>query len=222
MTIKLNRENKFHINSKRVLRLMRMLELKSVCRRPRKNYVKSTPEIIAENKLNREFQSNHFGEKWLTDVTEMKYGSSNKAYLSAILDLADKSILSFVIGHFNNNELVFETFDIAHANYPNAKPLFHSDRGYQYTSKAFKKKLDSAGMIQSMSRVSRCIDNGPMEAFWGMLKSEMYYLKKFHTYQELVTAVTDYIDYYNHKRYQKRLGCMTPIEYREYLHQRTA
>lgn len=219
MTIKLNRENEFHINQKRVLRLMRILGLKSVCRRPRKNYIKSTPEITAENKLNREFKSSSFGEKWLTDVTEMKYGNSNKAYLSAILDLADKSIVSFVIGHINNNELVFETFDIAHRNHPEAHPLFHSDRGYQYTSKAFKKKLDEAGMVQSMSRVSRCIDNGPMEAFWGTMKSEMYYLKKFHTYEELTKAVTEYIDYYNHRRYQQRLHCMTPMEYRKYLQQ---
>ena len=97
------------------------------------------------------------------------------------------------------------------------KPLFHSDRGYQYTSKSFRKKLEEAGMTQSMSRVSRCIDNGPMEAFWGMLKSEMYYLKKFHTYDELKEAVYDYIEYYNNHRYQKRLNCMTPIEYRKHL-----
>lgn len=77
-------------------------------------------------------------------------------------------------------------------------------------------------MVQSMSRVSRCIYNGPMEACWGMLKSEMYYLKKFHTYEELTTAVAGYIDYYNHRRYKKRLHCMTPMEYREYLQQQTA
>ena len=72
-------------------------------------------------------------------------------------------------------------------------------------------------MIQSMSRVSRCIDNGPMEAFWGMLKSEMYNLKKFNTYDELESEVKDYIDYYNNHRYQKRLECMTPLEYRKHL-----
>lgn len=127
-----------------------------------------------------------------------------------------------MIGHSNNNALVFETFDIAHEQYPDAKPIFHSDRGYQYTSKAFKKKLDDAGMIQSMSRVSRCIDNGPMEAFWGMLKSEMYYLKTFHSYEELKQAVIDYIEYYNGSRYQKRLNCMTPLEYRHYLQTKAA
>ena len=77
-------------------------------------------------------------------------------------------MVSAVIGHSNSNALVFETFDIAHKQHPEAKPIFHSDRGYQYTSKVFKKKLDNAGMTQSMSRVSRCIDNGPMEVFWGI------------------------------------------------------
>lgn len=87
MTIKLNREYDFHVNDKRILRLMRILSLKSVCRRKKKNYIKSIPEITAENILNREFYADGFGKKWLTDVTEMKYGLESKAYLSAILDL---------------------------------------------------------------------------------------------------------------------------------------
>ncbi|WP_268600762.1 DDE-type integrase/transposase/recombinase [Paenibacillus alvei] len=149
------------------------------------------------------FSSTVFGTKWLTDVTQMKYGLQSKAYLSAILDLSDKSIVSFVVGQSNNNELVFRTFDIAHQTYPNVKPLFHSDRGFQYTSKTFKKKLDDTGMAQSMSRISRCIDNGPMESFWGMMKSEMYHLKKFNTYVELEAAIMEYIEYYNNHRYQK-------------------
>lgn len=217
MTIKLNRENDLHVNDKRIYRLMRILNLKSVCRRKKKNYIRSTPEITAENVLNREFYTDGFGKKWLTDVTEMKYGVDNKAYLSAILDLGDKSIVSFVLGSSNNNELALKTFDIAHQEYPYAKPIFHSDRGFQYTTKTFKKKLDDVGMTQSMSRVSRCIDNGPMEAFWGMLKSEMYYLKKFNSYDGLEAAVIDYIDYYNNHRYQKRLNGMTPMEYRQHL-----
>lgn len=217
MTIKLNREHNLKVNHKRIYRLMDILQLKSVCRKKRRKYTKSTPEITADNILNRDFTSNKFGEKWLTDVTEMKYGAGGKAYLSAILDLADKSIVSFVLGHSNNNKLVFDTFDIAHSKHPNSNPIFHSDRGYQYTSKSFKKKLDDAHMIQSMSRVSKCIDNGPMEAFWGMLKSEMYYLEKFGTYAELESTVIEYINYYNNNRYQKRLKCMTPLEYRYYL-----
>lgn len=217
MTIKIRREYNMIVNHKRIYRLMRIVGLKSLCRRKRKNYIKSTPEITAENILNREFNSDNINEKWLTDVTEFKYGDGKKAYLSAILDLGDKSIVSHVIGKSNNSVLVFETFDKAINKYPNAKPIFHSDRGYQYTSKIFRNKLNDAGMIQSMSRVGRCIDNGPMEAFWGMLKSEMYYLRKFKDYESLVKGIDKYINYYNNHRYQKRLNCMTPMEYRDYL-----
>lgn len=217
MTIKIRREHNIIVNHKRIYRIMSSVGLKSVCRRKRKNYIPSTPEITAENILNREFNASNINEKWLTDVTEFKYGDGKKAYLSAILDLGDKSIISYVIGKLNNNPLVFETFDLAINKNPNAKPLFHSDRGYQYTSKAFKNKLDQAEIVQSMSRVSRCIDNGPMEAFWGVLKSEMYYLNKFNTYEELEAAIIEYIDYYNKHRYQKRLNCMAPLEYRQYL-----
>ena len=131
MTIKLNRTNVFHVNKKRIYRLMRIMNLKSVCRKKRKNHIKSTPEVTVENILNRKFKADMFGEMWFTDVTEMKYSLSSKAYLSAILDLGDKSIVSFILGHSNNNELVFKTFDLAHHKYPNAKPIFHSDRGYQ-------------------------------------------------------------------------------------------
>lgn len=217
MTIKLNRDHDLNVNHKRIYRLMKFLGIKSVCRRRRKRYVQSTPEVTAENILNRKFKAARFGEKWLTDVTDMKYGLGQKAYLSAILDLGDNSIVAFVLGHSNNNELVFKTFDMAHKEHPDANPIFHSDRGFQYTSKLFHKMLVDAKMTQSMSRVSRCIDNGPMEAFWGMLKSEMYYLKKFSSYDDLEAAVIEYIDYYTHHRYQKRLNCMAPLEYRRYL-----
>nr|WP_282057398.1 IS3 family transposase [Clostridium botulinum] len=97
MTIKLNREHEFHVNSKRIYRLMSILNLKSVCRKKKKNYKKTTPQVTAENTLNRNFNSDKFGEKWFTDVTEMKYGIGGKAYLSAILDLADKSIVVILI-----------------------------------------------------------------------------------------------------------------------------
>ncbi len=217
ITIKLRREHNLKVNYKRIYRLMKIVGLKSVCRKKKYNYLKSTPEVTAENVLNRDFKAENIFEKWLTDITEFKYGDGKKAYLSAILDLGDRSIVSYVIGHSNNNALVFETFDLAVAAYPNVKPIFHSDRGFQYTSKIFKSKLDKAGMIQSMSRVSRCIDNGPMEGFWGILKSEMYYLHKFNDYESLKKAIEAYIDYYNNKRYQKRLNCMTPLEYRRYL-----
>ena len=217
MTITINREYKVHFNKKRIYRLMKILHLKSVCRKKKSNYIKSTPEITAENILNREFYADAPNEKWLTDVTEFKYyvGSEvKKLYLSAILDLYDRRIVAYKIGDSNNNPLVFETFDEAVKLNPTAHPLFHSDRGFQYTSKVFHQKLLQANMRQSMSRVGRCIDNGPMEGYWGILKSEMYYLNKFYTTDNLINSIVEYIEFYNNKRFQAILKSLTPIEYR--------
>jgi putative transposase len=83
-----------------------------------------------------------------------------------------------------------------------------------YTSHAFKRRIDKQGMTHIMSRVGRCIDNGPMESFWSALKSEMYYLKKFSTYEELTTAIEDYIQFYNIERLQEKRKGISPLEYR--------
>lgn len=216
MTITINRKHGVQINKKRVRRLMQILHLKSVTRIRKKNYIPSTPEITAENVLNRDFHADAPNEKWLTDVTEFKYyvdSQIKKLYLSAILDLYDRRIVAYKISDSNNNELVFSNFDEALALNPDARPLFHSDRGFQYTSKTFHQKLVNAGMTQSMSRVGRCIDNGPMEGFWGILKSEMYYLKKFTSGAELISEIEKYIAYYNTGRYQLKLNCMAPMEF---------
>lgn len=216
MTITINRVYKVCYNKKRIRRLMQILGLKSVCRIKKKSYIPSTPETEADNVLNREFYADAPNEKWLTDVTEFKYyvGTEvRKLYLSAILDLYDKRIVAYKIGDSNNNQLVFDNFDEAVALYPDAHPLFHSDRGFQYTSRIFYNKLQEAKMRQSMSRVGRCIDNGPMEGFWGMLKSEMYYLRRFTGREDLIHAIESYICFYNNGRYQKRLHCMTPMEF---------
>ena len=218
MTIVINREHNVHYNKKRIYRLMNILHLKSVTRIKKKTYIPSTPQITAENVLNRDFDADKPNEKWLTDVTEFKYyvGTTiKKLYLSAILDLYDRRIVAYKISDINNNYLVFSTFDEAVRLNPNAHPIFHSDRGFQYTSKYFHQKLVNAGMIQSMSRVGRCIDNGPMEGWWGILKSEMYYLCKFKDKDELISAIEEYIRYYNTGRYQIKLHCMTPMEYHE-------
>ena len=107
---------------------------------------------------------------------------------------------------------MFTTFDQAIAANPGATPLCHSDRGFQYTNRMFHTKLENAGMVQSMSRVAKCIDNGPMEGFWGILKRERYYGKRFSSREELVSMIENYIYYYNNERYQRRFGVLTPIE----------
>ena len=216
MQMNLRRRFGLHCNKKRVYRVMRAIGLKSVIRRKRPNYIKSTPEITAENTLNRKFTAEKLNEKWLTDVTEFS-ANGEKLYLSAILDLKDKGIVAHAIGRSNNNKLAFDTFDSAVAKYPDAKPLFHSDRGFQYTSKVFKTKLEKQGMTQSMSRVGRCIDNGPMEAFWGTLKAEMYYLRRFADRDILEAEIERYIEFYNSRRYQEGLAGLAPLELREML-----
>ena len=212
MTDWINELNRVNYNPKRIRRLMILLGVKSVIRQKSKKYARSIPEITAENLLNRNFFASKPNEKWLTDVTEFKIkGSSKKLYLSAILDLYDLSIVAYHIRDRNNNQLVFDTYHKAIAKYPDATPLFHSDRGFQYTSRVFRRKLEEQGMTQSMSRVGHCIDNGPMEGFWGTIKAEMYYLKEFKTRSDLKQAIDEYIYFYNNTRLQKRFKNRAPM-----------
>ena len=107
-----------------------------------------------------------------------------------------------------------KTLDRAIKKAEGATPLIHSDRGFQYTSYEFRRRTKKAKITQSMSRVGKCIDNGPMESFWGMLKSEKYYLNKYETFEELEKAIEEYIHFYNHDRLQQRLNGLSPLEYR--------
>ena len=126
-----------------MLRICRKKDIKSTIKYSNNGCTRqaTNPQYIAENILNREFTADMPNEKWLTDVTEFKYyvgPAVHKIYLSAILDLYDRRIVSFVIRDSNNNALVFDTFDEAIKKNPNAHPLCHSDRGYQYTCRLAK------------------------------------------------------------------------------------
>lgn len=218
MRMYINILNQTSYSIKYIHRLMQVLHIKARIRQKHSNYIKSKPEQVGENILHREFIAKWKNQKWCTDVTEFKIlGQKQKLYLSAIIDLYDKTIVSYVLSNHNNNKLVFDTFDLALKENPNAKPIFHSDRGYQYTSKQFKMKLDDAGMIQSMSRVGKCIDNGPMEGFWGTLKSEMFYDIKWDDEAKLREAIAKYINFYNNERFQEKLKGMTPNQFRKVL-----
>ena len=217
MTGYINRLNQKKYGEKRIHRLMKKLGIHSIIRPKKKRYQQSTPEAIADNTLKRDFNAGRPNEKWATDVTEFKWYEGpvvHKLYLSAVIDLYDRSIVGYVISSRNDNALVFATFDRAITANPGAKPLFHSDRGFQYTSKVFQCKLAKHGMVQSMSRVGHCIDNGPTEGFWGIVKAEMYNLRKFGSEEELRTAIEEFIRYYNEGRYQARFGFKSPSEVR--------
>ena len=216
----LERYHGIKVNDKRVLRICRKKGIKSTIKYSSNGCTRqaANPQFIAENVLNRDFTAEAPNQKWLTDVTEFKYYVGielHKVYLSAILDLFDRRIVSFVIRNSNTNALVLDTFDAAIAENPGATPLCHSDRGFQYTNRKFHDKLKAAGMTQSMSRVARCIDNGPMEGFWGILKRERYYGNRFTDRNSLVKMIEDYIEYYNTRRLQRKLGVLTPFEKHE-------
>ena len=219
----LERYHDIKISDKRMLRICRKRDIKSTIKYANNGCTRnsSNPQYIADNLLNREFHADKPNEKWLTDVTEFKWYEGievHKVYLSAILDLYDRRIVAYGIRDRNDNPLVFDTVDIAIAENPDAHPLFHSDRGFQYTNRAFHTKLEKAGIRQSMSRVAKCIDNGPMEGFWGIIKRERYYGKKFTDKESLINMIKDYIQYYNNRRLQRNLGVITPMEkYEMYL-----
>ena len=201
MTSWINHFNHTDYKPKRVHGIMKKLGIHSVIRKKKKKYTSSAPESIAENKLGRDFYACAPNEKWATDVTEFKVpDESKKLYLSVILDLYDRYPVAYVISPRNDNKLVFKTFDKALATNPEAKPLFHSDRGFQYTSKVFQRKLKEHEMEQSMSRVCRCIDNGPTEGFWGIIKTEMYQMYEITNEESLRFAITDYIRFYSEER----------------------
>ena len=219
----LDRHHDIDVNDKRILRICRKEHIQSTIKWKPKSCTRNSndPVHIAKNYLNRDFHADAPNEKWLTDVTEFKYYIGievHKVYLSAILDLYDRRIVAYKIGDHNDNPLVMNTFDAAMALEPDARPLFHSDRGFQYTSRQFCTRLKKHHMKQSMSRVAHCIDNGPMEGFWGILKREKYYGRRFTSRKDLVSAIEDYISYYNTERIQRNLHLMTPTEYHDHYY----
>lgn len=209
------------VSDNRILRICRKKHIQSTIKWRPKSCTRNAdnPYHVAENILNRDFHADKPNEKWLTDVSEFKYivnDEAHKIYLSAILDLYDRRIVSYKLSDHNDNPLVMNTFDEAVCLEPDAHPLFHSDRGFQYTSAQFHSRLQEHQMQQSMSRVAHCIDNGPMEGFWGMLKRERYYGRKFTSKESLEMMINDYISYYNYQRIQRGLKCMSPMEYHEH------
>lgn len=216
MTSWINHFNHTRYSKNRVHRIMKKLGIHSVIRKKKKKYAYAKPDETAENILQRDFYASAPNQKWATDVTEFKVpGEKKKLYLSAIIDLYDRYPMAYAVSPRNDNRLVFKTFDKAIAGNPDARPIFHSDRGFQYTSRMFKMKLEKQDMAQSMSRVGHCIDNGPTEGFWGIIKTEMYQMYKITDEASLRYAIKDYLRFYSEERPQDRYHCKTPAEVRQ-------
>lgn len=216
MAMMINKQHDTPINKKRILRLMCIYGLLSIYRQKKNGWRKSDPQKTTENILDRDFNASAPNEKWGTDITEIKYpGIPQKAYLSTILDLYDRYPVAVAVSQRNDAKLVDDTFKSAAENNPDASPLLHSDRGFQYTRAVFQKRLQERGMTQSMSRVNCCIDNGPVEGFQGIIKDMLFILyPNLKTYEELVRAIHNTFKYYIEEYPQERFNGKTAGEVR--------
>ena len=212
MTIFLNFFRKAKVNHKCVHRLMNIMGIKAIIRRKRENYIPHNSVHLAENVLDRNFLAKNPMEKLLTDVTEFRLTNGAKRYLSAIYDLGSKKIIAYKTSHHNDNLLVLDTMEQIVDEMKPGTTLIHSDRGYQYTSHAFNQVIKDRQFIHSMSRVSKCIDNGPMEGFWGTLKVEMFHLDTFDTPEYLDQKIKEYIEFFNNERITLDMGLAIPTE----------
>jgi transposase InsO family protein len=202
------------INHKTVLRLMKTLGLKSIVRVKKYSSYRGEQGRIAPNILERNFKADQPNRKWATDVTEFNV-SGSKLYLSPIIDLYNGEIISYDLSERPAFAQVMNMLKKGLRKIKNTENLIiHSDQGWQYQMKAYQHLLREKGIIQSMSRKGNCLDNAVIENFFGTLKSEMFYTKKFKTIDELKKEIKKYINYYNNDRIRLNLKGKSPVQYR--------
>ena len=214
MTIAMHNKG-YVINHKTILKLMKELGLKGKQRKNGKYHsYKGEVGKIADNLLKRDFKANKPFEKITTDVTQFNV-CDEKVYLSPVMDLFNREIVSYSISTSPNLEQVREMLNGLFKKLPkNAKPIFHSDQGWQYQHTEYQRLLDEHNITQSMSRKGNCMDNGAMENFFGRLKVEMFYGEKFESVNAFNDELNEYIYYYNNERISTKLKGMSPVQYR--------
>jgi len=209
------RNREYIVNHKTVQRLMK--ELGIICRVRMKKYCSYKGEVgkVAPDLLERDFEAAKPNQKWVTDVTEFRL-FGQKLYLSPILDLCSRDIVSYVISDSPVLSMAMSMLDKAFAKIPdNTNLILHSDQGWQYQHKQYRLTLKDKGISQSMSRKGNCLDNSVMENFFGILKSELLYLQKFDSIEHFKSELIDYLDYYNNKRIKAKLKGLSPIIHRQ-------
>ena len=211
------RNRGYSVNHKKVQRLMKVLGLAARIRRNRK-YSSYQGEIgkKAENLIQRQFEAAKPMEKCYTDVIEFAIpASTQKLYLSSVLDGFNSEIIAFNLSCSPNLEQVQTMLEQAFTEKHYENTIFHSDQGWQYQHDSYHRFLESKGIQASMSRKGNSPDNGMMESFFGILKSEMFYgyKKSFQSLKQLEQAIVDYINYYNNKRIKVKLKGLSPVQY---------
>jgi len=203
------------LNHKTVRRLMRELAL--VCRVRRKKYRSYKGKVgrVAPNLLKRNFEAEKPNQKWVTDVTEFHL-FGQKLYLSPILDLCSRDIVSYTISVRPILSMVTTMLDKAFQKIPDDTGLIlHSDQGWQYQHKQYQRMLEKKGIRQSMSRKGNCLDNAVIESFFGHLKSELLYLQEFESMEHFMAELVNYLDYYNNRRIKAKLKGLPPALHRQ-------
>ncbi len=202
------------VNKKVIERLMAEQGLKSVVRPKKYRSYRGTVGKVAANLLERNFVAQRPNQKWVTDVSEFKV-AQQKLYLSPVMDLYNGEIVAYEMANRPCYSLVGNMLDKA-LDCLGEKPklVLHSDQGWHYQQAQYRHKLSERGVKQSMSRKGNCLDNAAMESFFGTLKSEFFYLKRFESIDELRAGLDEYIHYYNHDRIKLRLNGLSPVEYR--------
>jgi putative transposase len=204
------------INHKTVRRLMNEMGLKCLVRMKKYRSYRGKVGKIAPNILERDFKASKPNEKWVTDVTEFHL-FGEKLYLSPILDLFNGEIVAFNIEKRPVYQLVSKMLDKAFERLKDGDaPILHSDQGWHYQMNHYQHALKEHGITQSMSRKGNCLDNAVMENFFGLLKSELLYLKEFESMEQFKIELEKYIYYYNHKRIKAKLKGMSPVQYRNH------
>jgi len=209
------------MNHKKIQRIMRKYGLIAKIRRknPYKIIMKKTLEHrVFKNKLNRKFNQTTPFKVFCTDITYIRL-NNRFTYLSAIKDIASGEIVAWELSMHPEVNLVVNTIKKLEKN-KNIITLkdimIHSDQGFHYTNPMYIAMIKKLKMIQSMSRKGNCIDNAPIESFFGHLKDDID-AKSCKTFNELYLLIKNYMKYYNHKRQQWNLKKMTPAEYRNHL-----
>ena len=202
------------VNKKVIERLMAQLGLKSVVRPKKYRSYRGGIGKVAKNLLERNFIAQRPNQKWVTDVTEFKV-AQQKLYLSPVLDLYNGEIIAYETASRPSYSLVGNMLDKA-LNRLGEEPklVIHSDQGWHYQQAQYRHKLNEHGVKQSMSRKGNCLDNAAMESFFGTLKAEFFYLKRFESVEELKAGLEEYIHYYNHDRIKQKLNGLSPVYYR--------
>lgn len=208
------RNRGYVLNHKTVQRLMKVLKLKCQVRIKKYRSYKGEIGKVAPNLINRDFKAERPAQKWTTDITEFSL-FGQKLYLSPVLDMFNGEIISYNISERPHLGQVMDMLDKAFRTIPDDTGLiFHSDQGWQYQHKMYQQRLKDKGIRQSMSRKGNCLDNAVMENFFGLLKSELLYLRKFKDIDEFKDELEKYIDYYNNQRIKGKLKGLSPVQYR--------